>query len=193
MVGDGPANTQHRAARFLRGSLDAPMTKPKPKNERRITPDRRQSTRYGRRAMEENDEERQLRITKLINDLMQQQSKQLAHDAAPTGATEEGVTRPSPPGGTTGAMTGDGSHQPQRPPGELLFEFYHELNHSRWRCELRDQGKRGIEAQFLQDDQVVIANTFHPRIDPTRTPREMAIAWAEQIRLVIEGYKHDAR
>jgi hypothetical protein len=39
---------------------------------------------------------------------------------------------------------------PRRPhPGELLFEFYRESDHTRWRCELRTHPEPfGVEAQF---------------------------------------------
>jgi len=83
-------------------------------------------------------------------------------------------------------------HQPPRPPrqprsGELLFQFYRELDHSRWRCELRDHGEPyGVEAQFLKNEEFITSRTFHPRLDLTRTPRQMAIAWAEEERKAIE-------
>lgn len=71
---------------------------------------------------------------------------------------------------------------PQRVPkvGELLFEFLR--GHDRIRCELRDHGPFGVEAQFLINEELFISRTFHPRLDPMRTPREMAIAWAETER-----------
>lgn len=65
-------------------------------------------------------------------------------------------------------------------PGELLFEFLR--GHDRIRCELRDHGDYGVEAQFLTNEEITIGRTFHRRLDPTRTPREMAIAWAEAER-----------
>ena len=46
-------------------------------------------------------------------------------------------------------------HNPPKPPppppqpGELLFEFHGEVTHTFWRCELRDHGVYGVEAQFL--------------------------------------------
>lgn len=61
--------------------------------------------------------------------------------------------------------------------GELLYEFVHEG--TRIRCELRDHGQYGVEAQILHDGELMIGRTFHQRLDPTRTPREMAIAWAD--------------
>src|SRR6266851_10466250 len=78
--------------------------------------------------------------------------------------------------------------QPRWPqPGELLFEFYRERDHSRWRCELRDHGETyGVEAQFLKNEEFFAARTFPPRLDPTRTPRALAIAWAEEERKAIE-------
>src|SRR5256885_1869548 len=70
-------------------------------------------------------------------------------------------------------------------PGELLFEF--RKGDTRVRCELRDHGGYGIEAQFFHDGELLIGRTFHQRLDATRTPREMAIAWAEEERKAIEG------
>src|SRR4051812_6488053 len=71
--------------------------------------------------------------------------------------------------------------------GELLFEFYRERDHSRWRCELRDHGAvYGIEAQFYQNEEWFYARRFDSSMDPTRMPREMAIAWADEERKAIE-------
>lgn len=70
-------------------------------------------------------------------------------------------------------------------PGELLFEFLR--GHDRIRCELRDQGAYGVEAMFLTNEEFVISRTFHQRLDPSRTPRVMAIAWAEAERQAIEA------
>jgi hypothetical protein len=64
--------------------------------------------------------------------------------------------------------------------GELLFEFLR--GHTRIRCEFLDHGAYGVEAQILHDEELVIARTFHQRLDPTRTPRAMAIAWADEER-----------
>jgi len=44
----------------------------------------------------------------------------------------------------------------------------------------------GVEAQFLDPVDVRIARTFRQDMDPTRTPRTMAIAWAEEERKAIE-------
>ena len=46
-----------------------------------------------------------------------------------------------------------------------------------------------MEAQFLKNEELSIAHTFHQRLDPMRTPREMAIAWAEEQRKAIEAYE----
>lgn len=62
-------------------------------------------------------------------------------------------------------------------PGELVFEFLR--GHTRIRCELRDHGQYGVEAQILHNEELVIGRTFGAWLDPTRTPREMAIAWAD--------------
>jgi len=83
-------------------------------------------------------------------------------------------------------------HRPPVPrrqltPGELLFEFHIARTHTFYRVELRDQGEYGVEAQFLDPVDVRAARTFHQAMDPTRSPREMAIAWAEEERKAIEG------
>jgi hypothetical protein len=73
--------------------------------------------------------------------------------------------------------------------GELLFEFYVESTKKFYRCELFDHGEWGVEPQFLDPIDPTIARLFHPQLDPTRTPREMAIAWAIEERKAIEnGY-----
>jgi hypothetical protein len=91
-------------------------------------------------------------------------------------------------------MAGDTPHlhnqQPDPPrrarPGELLFEFHVARTHRFYRVELRDHGAYGVEAQFLDPVDPIICRTFHPRLDPTRTPREMAIMWAVEERKVLE-------
>ena len=69
-------------------------------------------------------------------------------------------------------------------PGELLFEFLR--GHDRIRCELRDHGPLGVEAQFLMNEVFVQGRRFDPRMDLLRTPREMAIGWAEEERKALE-------
>jgi hypothetical protein len=81
----------------------------------------------------------------------------------------------------------DHRRAPRQPrPGEVLFEFCRERDHVRFRCELRDHGDYGVEAQFLWNEELFMARTFAPWLDPTRTPREMAIAWAQEERRAIE-------
>ncbi len=69
--------------------------------------------------------------------------------------------------------------------GALLFEFLR--GHDRFRCELRDHGSYGVEAQFLINEELFIGRTFHQRLDPQRTPRAMAIMWADEERKVLEA------
>jgi hypothetical protein len=45
----------------------------------------------------------------------------------------------------------------------------------------------GVEAQSLNDGGMVEARSLNPRLDPLRSPREMAIAWAHEERRMIEG------
>jgi len=73
--------------------------------------------------------------------------------------------------------------QPQH--GEQLFEFVH--GHDRYRCELRDYGHIfGVGAQLWRNEDFVCGRRFDARMDPTRTPRDRAIAWAEEERKAIE-------
>jgi hypothetical protein len=80
---------------------------------------------------------------------------------------------------------GDDFYKPNRPPappqGELLFEFLH--RHNRYRCELRDHGEPyGVEAQFLKNEKFFYSRRFDSRMHAKRTPRDLAIAWAEKER-----------
>jgi hypothetical protein len=71
-------------------------------------------------------------------------------------------------------------------PGELLFEFL--KGHTRIRCELRDHGEPyGVEAQFYRNEEFTHSRRFDRLLDPARTPREMAIAWAEGERVAMEA------
>jgi hypothetical protein len=79
--------------------------------------------------------------------------------------------------------------QPQ--PGELLFEFHVAATHTFYRVELRDHGAYGVEAQFLDPIDIRSARTFRQDMDPTRTPREMAITWATEERKAIENGDDD--
>ncbi len=73
-----------------------------------------------------------------------------------------------------------------RTPSEVLFEFRVERTRRFWRCELRDHGRDGVEAQFRDPIHLRITRTFYREMDPTRTPRQVAIAWAIEERHVIE-------
>ena len=82
----------------------------------------------------------------------------------------------------------DPPRQPQ--PGELLFEFYRESDHTRWLCELRDHGDAyGIEAQFFRNEEFSSSRRFDRTMSSDKTPREMAIAWADEWRRGIEEGK----
>lgn len=70
---------------------------------------------------------------------------------------------------------------PRQPvPGELVEEFL--VGHDRWRIELREHGQWGVEAQLLKNEEFFASRTFAPWLDPSRTPRAMAIAWAAEER-----------
>jgi len=45
----------------------------------------------------------------------------------------------------------------------------------------------GVEAQFFQNEEFFIGRRFDRTMNPARTPREMAIAWAVEWRKGIEG------
>src|SRR5262245_18809554 len=67
--------------------------------------------------------------------------------------------------------------------GELLFEFYVEQSKKFYRYEIRDHGPTyGVEAQFFDPVDLVIARRFDPRLDASRPSRELAVAWAEEMR-----------
>ena len=52
---------------------------------------------------------------------------------------------------------------------------------TRFRSELRDDGDEyGVIAQFYQNEEFVTGRRFHRRMDPTRTPRETAIDFADE-------------
>ena len=83
--------------------------------------------------------------------------------------------------------------QPRRVPrhGEPLFEFLH--GHDRYLCELRDHGEvYGVAAQFWKNEECFYSRRFDVRLDRTRTPRELAIAWAEEERRGIRKAVRDA-
>jgi hypothetical protein len=64
----------------------------------------------------------------------------------------------------------------QPPPGELLWEIH---GAGRWhRCELRDHGEWGTEAQIFSDTNELIARRFDTR--------EQAIRWAAYERADLE-------
>ena len=85
------------------------------------------------------------------------------------------------------ALRHDAQATPLRQPqlDELLFEFLR--GHDRFRCELRDHGEYGIEAQFFKNEEFLLSRRFDPRLDPTRTPREMAVQWAQEERKALEA------
>jgi hypothetical protein len=61
-------------------------------------------------------------------------------------------------------------------PAEALFAFVRGLD--RFRCELRDHGESGVEAQFFHNDEFFYGRRF--------ATREMAVQWAELERQAIE-------
>jgi hypothetical protein len=65
-------------------------------------------------------------------------------------------------------------------PGERLFEFGKGSDH--YACELRLHGEWGVEAQFILNGDLYIAQTFRDQPDLGIRARDPAIAWAEQER-----------
>jgi len=65
------------------------------------------------------------------------------------------------------------------PGGELFFEFHVAATHRFYRCEFRDHGKYGVEAQFLDPIDLVISHRW--------PNRELAIEWAKTTRADLEG------
>jgi hypothetical protein len=70
-------------------------------------------------------------------------------------------------------------------PGEVLFGFTGP-DGGQMRCELRDHGEFGVEAQLLLDEMLYIARTFQGLPDVKVTARTLAIAWAEHKRQLME-------
>ena len=73
--------------------------------------------------------------------------------------------------------------RPQSVPGELLFQFL--VGHDRYRCELRNHGALGVEAQFFVNDEFRYSRRFDASMDATLTPRDMAVQWATEERMAI--------
>jgi hypothetical protein len=74
---------------------------------------------------------------------------------------------------------------PLRRNTELLFGFV-QPDGGHIRCELRDHGEFGVEAQLLLDDRLYIARTFQGLPGVKVTARTLAIAWAERKRQQME-------
>jgi hypothetical protein len=111
-------------------------------------------------------------------------------------AEQERVTSVITQAGTIAGMTD--VYTPNRPPAssrqpkpdEFLFEFLY--GHDRILCELGDDGEvGGVEAQFFRNEVIEVGRRFFPHMSATRTPREMAIARAEQERIAIQAYAPD--
>jgi hypothetical protein len=82
--------------------------------------------------------------------------------------------------------------QPQ--PGELLFEFHVEATHRFFRCELRDHGEWGIEAQILEaPNELRVGQRFMDAYTDGRlfSAREQAIQWARLVRGDLERGRYE--
>src|SRR4051812_47549396 len=63
-------------------------------------------------------------------------------------------------------------------PRECVFQLYRESDHTRWRCELVDDGEYGIDAQIFRNEEFSYSVRF-----PNRA---FALAWAALERQLIE-------
>jgi hypothetical protein len=72
------------------------------------------------------------------------------------------------------------STQRQPQAAEPLFTFQRGDDH--YRCELRDHGMFGIEAQFFQNDESLSGRRFDASMSRTQTPRALAVQWAAEPR-----------
>jgi hypothetical protein len=79
----------------------------------------------------------------------------------------------------------------QSVPGEPLFQFDRAADQKRFRCELRDHGIWGVEAQFFDPVDLVIAQTFQDVYDGQNIvpARSLATAWAAGMRKTIKAYE----
>jgi hypothetical protein len=85
-------------------------------------------------------------------------------------------------------MTDDLFYLPNRPPqptrqpksGERLFEF--PRGHDRILCEPYDLGDYGLDVRFSMNEEFWYSRRFDPRLDATRTPRELTLQWATEER-----------
>ena len=68
------------------------------------------------------------------------------------------------------------SRRSERIPGELLFQF--QVGDVGWRCELRDDGNNGTDAQFFEGDDFRLGRRWQLR--------EVAIAWSQAMRRQLE-------
>lgn len=66
--------------------------------------------------------------------------------------------------------------------GELLFEFLR--GHDRFRVELRDHGRYGIEAQFLRNEEFYYSRRFED-LTGNINAKALAMAWAESERTAL--------
>ena len=63
-------------------------------------------------------------------------------------------------------------------PQQCAYEFARELDHTRWRCELVDDGEFGIDAQIFRNEEFSYSIRF-----PNRA---FAVAYAELERQLLE-------
>ena len=71
----------------------------------------------------------------------------------------------------------------QATPGELLFEFVRH-DGGRMRCELRDHGEFGVEAQFLLNGTLYIARTFQGINEHGIAARAIAVLGVSRARAI---------
>jgi hypothetical protein len=71
-------------------------------------------------------------------------------------------------------------------PGDLLFEFHRERDHKFFRYELRDHGPWGVEAQFFEGGDFLLAQRFEDLLADTLIITRRDLTWANAERRVIE-------
>jgi hypothetical protein len=91
-------------------------------------------------------------------------------------------------------MADDDRNTPHRPSlpawptarGELLWEFVRLADRKHFRCELIEGGGYGLEVRILDGETVISAHMFTRDMDPTRTPRQLAVEWANEERHLLQ-------
>jgi hypothetical protein len=68
--------------------------------------------------------------------------------------------------------------------GEVLWEFVRDIDQQCIRCELHDCGY-GLDVQILEGDVPIYNRLFTRSMDPTGSPRQLAVRWANEERYLL--------